>query len=120
MKTFLDYCFYRAASFYKEWGEDAYLYAGSIVSYGSLGFNILTIIIVVQSLWLNIAHTKTEIIVMAVLTATVCLFLGDNDKFLYLEKKYKKEKHKKMRGWIVFTYWIGSIIVFGISVAVFK
>lgn len=53
MKTFLDYCFYRAASFYKEWGEDAYLYAGDIVSYGSLGFNILTIIIVVQSLWLN-------------------------------------------------------------------
>ena len=50
MKKFIDYCFYRAATFYKEWHDffypipsDDYLIAGAIISYGNLAYNLLSL-----------------------------------------------------------------------------
>jgi hypothetical protein len=45
MKTFFEYCFYRASKFYKSWGEtNNYYISGRAVVVLALTFNALTLI----------------------------------------------------------------------------
>lgn len=113
MKNFLDYCFYRAAAFYKNWGDkDIYCFSGSIVSYGSLIFLIMTIFLIVYTQLFGGVPTKTIFIIGGILNVIICIFSGNEKKFVLLEKKYKHEKHKKLKGWIVIAYWLLSWATF--------
>ena len=80
----------------------------------------MTVCQITQTLLFNIPVTRNEVIFMALLTPTVCLFASDDKKLRILEKNYKDENHKKLKGWLVLVYWLCSMVTFGISIAFFK
>lgn len=32
-------------------------------------------------------------------------------KFKQLEERYKNERHKKLKGWLIFLYFIGTLVL---------
>lgn len=115
MKKFLDYCFYRAAAFYKEWHDYFYpipsndhLFAGARIAYGSLMFLSLTVLMIVTKILFGTHPSKKIFFIIGIITVFSCFFFGTESKFVSLKQKYKYEKNKKMKGWLVVAYWIGS------------
>lgn len=115
MKKFLDYCFYRAAAFYKEWHNYFYLipsndhlFAGARIAYGSLMFLSLTVLMIVTKILFSTHPSKKIFLIIGIITVFSCFFFGTESKFVTLEEKYKYEKNKKKKGWLVVAYWIGS------------
>lgn len=127
MKKFIDYCFYRAATFYKEWHDffypipsDDYLIAGAIISYGNLAYNLLSLLIILLHFIFKTTITKKIVFIVSIVVIIGCVFLAKEDRFNKLQKRYKNEKHKTLKGYLVVAYWIGSIIMFGVLLYVFK
>lgn len=117
MKKILDYCFYRAAAFYKEWHDffypipsDEHLIAGAIIAYQPIGFILLSIIILLFPTF-GLPINKTIFFIVSILIMIVCVFLADEDKFAQLEKKYEHEKYKKLKGWLIVVYFVGSLFL---------
>lgn len=127
MKKFLDYCFYRAATFYKEWHDhfypipsDNHLIDGAMISYGNLAYNILSLLIILLHVTFNIAITKGIVFAVVIVVGIGCVFLAKEDRFDKLKKIYENEEHKTLKGFFVVAYWIGSIILFAVLLYVFK
>ena len=112
MKKLLDYCYYRASAFYKEWGENIYCLMGSRVAYGSLIFLIVAGIIIFYSLLFKKFPHAIFFLVAGVVCVIICGHFADEEKFELLVKKYKNEKHKKLKGCLVVAYWLLSWIMF--------
>ena len=43
------------------------------------------------------------------------LFLTNKKKFIKLSEKYKDEKNSKLKGWLVFLYVIGSVVLYFVT-----
>ncbi|MDR1198829.1 MAG: hypothetical protein LBK94_07445 [Prevotellaceae bacterium] len=116
MIKFFDYCFYRIATtkyFQKVDPKTPYIWAFGWTQFCEL-LNILTFI--------NIYHlfdnSRYDYEIVPIL---ICIPLSIINVFILLTKKkynksiayYKDEKHKKLKGWGIFLYVIGSMLAFG-------
>ncbi|MEA4918877.1 hypothetical protein [Proteiniphilum sp.] len=116
MKTLFDYLYYRTSKFYEDWGEKNGYIAGSVVVTTSFGFIFLSLCIFAFYLFdkkINLNIIWAVIISFCILS----LFFINKRKFAELTKKYRDEKHCKLKGWLVFAYIIGSVALFFVSLA---
>lgn len=115
MRIFFEYCFYRAAKFYKSWGENNnYYISGKFSLFLALCANLLTLI----GLFYFIFGTKYSINIVYlvwILLSVLSFFILNRKKYAELEQRYKEERNSKLKGWLVFLYIIGSIILFFVS-----
>jgi len=119
MKTFFEYCFYRSAKFYKSWGENNNFYiSGKFSLFLALCCNTLTLIVLIYSL-LGTKYSINIVYLVWILLSVLSFFVLNKKKFAELAEKYKDEKNSKLKGWLVFTYIVGSVILFFVSIYVF-
>lgn len=71
-------------------------------------FLFLTVLMIAEKLLFGVRPSKSIFLIIATITIYLCSFCGNEKKYIQLEKKYRNEKHKKMKGWLVVVYWIGS------------
>lgn len=124
MKKFFYYCFYRIASgisFFSALNlfNISLAYADLWVSIGQT-FNIFTL----ACIFCYCLHIKFEFVLVffPILVTVVVLnsFLLTSDKYFELQKKYKDEKQKKLKGWGVFFYLVFSILIGLVCIWFFK
>jgi hypothetical protein len=121
MKLF-DYCFYRIHSVYihKKIDKHPRIYACGWTSFSQL-CNMLSVVL----LFCFVFNLKYDFKII-ILTLTIGIyvtnyfFLLTEKKYKELTKKYKEEKNKKLKGWLVFLYIFGSLLLYNISLFVFK
>ena len=117
MKDLFYYIFYRASKFYKSWGENSnYYISGKFLLFLAICANILTLIGLFCNI-LKIRYSIEVIYVVCILFSVLSFFILNEKKYKELEEKYKNEKNTKIKGWLVITYIIGSIILYFISLA---
>jgi phosphatidylserine synthase len=115
METFFEYCFYRAAKFYKRCGERiTYIASGKGTLFLGLFANILTVLLFIFYL-LNVKFNPKIIYVGCIILFILSFFILNEKKYKELDKKYKKEKKSKLKGWLVFLYILGSVLLYGIA-----
>ena len=117
MIKFFEYCFYRISAFYdKKVYSPPFAYSITWVSFPQT-CNIITVI----NLFCFIVKLKYDfhlIILLAcyfiviITTFVINGFLLTEKKYKELIKRYKNEKHKKIKGWGVFLYVICSMFLF--------
>lgn len=118
MRKLIYYVYYRFSKFYEEWGEFEPYANGSIVLFGCIGFNVLTII----SMILFVIDVKMPVSIIWITLASFLLLnivFRSEVKYLALCEKYKNEKNAVLKGWLVFTYFVCSIITYGVSILLF-
>ena len=118
MKTLFYYCYYKFSKFYENWGEKDGHIAGSIVLFGSFAFILLSFLAFIFSL-LKIKFNTTFIWAVFIVFGILSLFFIKKKKYKELEERYKNEKHSKLKGWLLFLYFIGSIALYIIFTFVF-
>ena len=102
---FFSYCFYRISSAYKFLDSTGYYIYGSGVVSACQSFNTITIISVLLSF--SRYKLSNEIITTTIIFYFVInFFLYGKDKYKKLQKRWKDEKHKTLKGWFVFVYII--------------
>ena len=114
MKDLFYYVFYRASKFYEDWGERDGHIAGGVVVFMSIGSIVLSIMIFILHHLFN-EKINTNIIWIIIFISSVLSLLLNNEKYEKIAKKYKDEKNSKLKGWLVFSYVVGSIILFFVS-----
>ena len=115
----IDYIYYRMSNFYDDEFESKPYVRGSIVLFGCLASNILTIL----SAILFIFKIKMSIMIIHITLGVALLlniFYRSEEKYLKLCTMYKDENHKKLKGWLVFAYFLCSVIIYIISCFIFK
>ena len=124
MKTLFYYCYYRISKFYEDWGEKNGHVSGSLVLFLTFAGYFLSLLIFILSLFDKRIHEMHDVLIfnenldnilifgVPVLAAILSLFFINRKKYEELVEKYKDEKHKKIKGWLVFLYCIGSIASF--------
>lgn len=119
MKTFYYYCYYRFSKFFDKWdlnwGEKDGHISGSLILFAIIGFYVLTMITICLHL---MNEELTSELISIVLTCFCILSIPfiRKKKYKELEEYYKDEKHSKLKGWLVFLFAIGSVILFVISI----
>lgn len=118
MKTLFNYCFYRIAKAYKILTPTDYCDWGYGVIFATLGLYSLTIVTWVLHFF---QHNLNNTIIICVLMPFIVLnfasmFLNHKDKYIKLENRYKNEKHRKIKGWLVAIYAFGSLVLYIIAV----
>lgn len=86
--------------------------------FGSLASIFLSLLAFVFSL-LKIKFNITMIGAIACAFIFMSLFFISKKKYEELEQQYKEEKHSKLKGWLVFLYLIGSVVLYFVSISVF-
>lgn len=115
MKEWLYYVFYRASKYYEDgWEKDGVFLRGSLVATGSIGSIVLSVIVFVMHYWFD-KEINNEIIVGVVTVEVICSFFFTRKKYEQLSEKYKDEKNSKLKGWLVFIYAVGTIVLYGVS-----
>ena len=123
MKTFFNYCFYRYAKFYKEWGDSGpYIMAFGLL-FLTIAFYLGSILNMV--LFLNgIEYTNKinlgVIIFCVILNFVFCFLFDAEGQYKMLEKKYKNENYAKLKGWGVGLFIVFGLICYIVSLLVFK
>jgi len=118
MKNLFNYCYYRISRFYENWGEKDVCYTGSIIIFGSFGFYLLSLLAFIFSVF-KIKFSIVLIGSILCICVIISLFFINKLKYKELKQLYKDEKHRKLKGWIVFLYLISSVILFFISLYLF-
>ena len=123
MSTFFNYCFYRYAKFYKEWGDNG----PYIMAFGLLFLTIALYLGSIVNFLLYIVgleytdKVKTGIVVFCfVLDFVFSILLDSESRYKKLEKKYKKETNVKLKGWGVGLFIVFGFICYITSLIVFK
>lgn len=123
MKTFFNYCFYRYAKFYKEWGQNG----PYVVAFGLLFLTIalyLGAIINILLYLLGIEYTDAINIGIVVfcfgLDFVFSILLDSEGRYKKLEKKYKNEDNVKLKGWGVGLFIVLGFVCYITSLIVFK
>ena len=122
MKTFFNYCFYRYAKFYKEWGDNGpYVMAFGLL-FLTIALYLCSIINLVFYLSGKEYSSKINIgivVFCCVLDFVFSIFMDSESRYKRLEKKYKNEDNIKLKGWgvglfILFAFlcYIASLVVF--------
>lgn len=114
MKKIFYYVFYRASKFYEDWGEKNGYIGGGMVATGSLGFIILSIIVFILHYCFN-EEINTNIIWVIIIIASISSLFLREKKYEELAEEYKNEKNSKFKGWLVFFYAIGSVVLYIVS-----
>ena len=115
MKQLFDYCFYRIALFYKKrMPFEDFITQGHTLLISALGLYTIAIVNVLLKL-LGIKLTK-EIIILVVIPFCIIVFFNNrffpNSEQLFEEKKkkYKNERCKWFKGFLVFLFVMGSFV----------
>ena len=117
MKNLFYYVFYRASKFYEDWGEKNGHIAGGVVVFMSIGSIVLSIMIFVLYHLFNEKISTHIIWIIIIITSILSLFLN-RKKHEELVEKYKNEENSQLKGWFVFSYVVGSVILFFVSMLV--
>jgi len=124
MKTLYYYLYYRFSKFYDEWDEiwdwsrtkkDGHI-SGSLILFGSFAFIFVSFLIFLFFLF-DKKIDAYSCVAIVVVFSVLSLFFINKKKYNELEERYKDEKHSKLKGWLVFLYFIGSIASFFISMS---
>ncbi|MDR1198828.1 MAG: hypothetical protein LBK94_07440 [Prevotellaceae bacterium] len=113
MIKFFEYCFYRTAKCYENWGEKDGHIAGGVVTFMSIGAIALSILIF--GLYLFGKKMNVNIVWVVVVITSILSFFLTKKKYAELAEKYKDEKNSKIKGWLVFSYVVGSVVLFFVS-----
>lgn len=119
MKTLFYYLYYRYAQGYRYFGDGDYLDWGYFILFASF-MNIACSIAVPISYIFDTRLTKATIVLIAIPFIFLYIrtfFIPEEQKkdlFKQLEKRYKNEPHKKLKGWLVALYAIGTLVLFHI------
>lgn len=112
--NFWDYCFYRVYCFYKRHPiiHSNFAFGASTAIGATHMWHIMSLTI----LWSAIFDCECNA-VYPIIISILLMFYYDSHvyteaKYGLLAKKYKREKHKKIKGWGVFLYIIISILMF--------
>lgn len=123
MKSFLNYCFYRYAKFYKGWGDNG----PYIMAFGLLFFTIalyLGSIINFLFYLLGIEYTDKInigiVVFCCVLDFVYSILLDSESRYKELERKHKNEDNVKLKGWGVGLFILFGFICYITSLIIFK
>jgi len=119
MKILFYYCYYKFSKFYEDWGEEDGCFVGGGMLFSSFGFIFLSLLAFVFSL-LEMKFNITIIAITIAVFGVLGLFFASKKKYEKLKERYKNEKHSKLKGWLLFIYFISSIALFFVSIAVFE
>lgn len=118
MRKLIYYMFYRTSKLYREldvMGENkSYYVHGRSALIFALCTNFLTIIGVLCFT----LKTQYGLITSCGAWLLLCIFgffVLDEKKYKKLEKVYKNEKNAEFKGWLVFAYYVCSMITFAVS-----
>jgi hypothetical protein len=114
MKTLIYYLYYRISSFY-EFCEGSG-YRGGKALFLSLAFNALSLISVVLYFTGGKLTGKTAILVSVAMIILSLLF--NKSEYEELCERWKHEKHRQLKGWLIFIYWIASLASFFVITSV--
>lgn len=117
MKRLFDYCYYRIAKAYRVLDEDDYMDWGYWVLFASFFWVAVAIALLIIHAF-HIELTKKLIYIIGapffVLGLCTIFFVSDKkkeEKFRKLEEKYKNERFSRLKGWLVFMYIIGTLLL---------
>ena len=120
MKNLFYYIFYRASRFYKSWGEsNSYYISGKFLLFLALVANILFLVGLFCYI-LGIRYSIQIIYLIWILFSVLSFFVLNERKYEELAEKYKDEKNSQLKGWLVFAYVIGSVVLYFVSLYIFK
>ena len=125
MKTLFYYCYYRIASFYRSCYDGDYLNQGYSILFFTF-FLITSSIGVPISSIINKELTKIDFFIMGmpffIWYIWIVFFLSKEykmEKFKQLEKRYKNENHKKLKGWLIALYAFGTLVLYLVMLGIF-
>jgi Flp pilus assembly protein TadB len=104
MKTFINYCFYRASKLYKSWSEtNIYYISGRYAVVLALVSNVLTLIGLFCLFILGYGYSINVVYVVVIILAVLGILVLHEKDYKRLEQRYKNEKNSKLKGWLVFS-----------------
>ena len=110
MKEIWNYCCYRIRTHYELFhdsrGQSCAVILGNII-----GINFIT------ALLLFGIHQLVVLLLTEFTISFLCIFLFSERTYLEMKKKYKKEPQRlrRIRGWAIVAYIIGSFVFFGVA-----
>ena len=124
MKTLFYYCYYRISQGYRSFNDSDYLDWGYYILFTSFFFIALSFAVLI-CYELDLEFTIETIIWVAI--PFIFLYMRTwfipktrkMDLFNQLEKRYKNEPHKKMKGWLVALYAVGSLVLYFVMLGIF-
>lgn len=115
MKDLFYYAFYRASKFYKSWGENNnYYISGKFSLFLAFASNILFLIGLFCYI-LGIRYSIQIVYLIWILLFVLSFFVLNENRYKELAEKYKDEKNSQLKGWLVFAYVIGSVVLYFVS-----
>lgn len=124
MKKFFYYSYYRIAQAYRSFNDEDYLDWGYYILFTSFMFLAFSIAIPISYV-LDAKLTKTAFVIIALpfLGLYACTFFISEERktLLYkkLESQYKNDPHKKVKGWLVALYVVGTFVLLNIMCIIF-
>jgi archaellum biogenesis protein FlaJ (TadC family) len=98
--------------------EKDYCLYGSFILSLSLGSIFLSLLALIFSLF-DIKFSITLLWIAVIIISILSIFFINKKKYKQLDKKYKNERHSKLKGWLVLLYVIGSVAMYFVSLYVF-
>ena len=119
MKDLFYYAFYRASKFYKSWGENNnYYISGKFSLFLAFASNILFLIGLFCYI-LGIRYSIQIVYLIWILLLVLSFFVLNENRYKELAEKYKGEKNSQLKGWLVFAYVIGSVVLYFVSLFIY-
>ena len=124
MKTLFYYCYYRISQGYRYFNDSDYLDWGYHFLFTSFLFITLSVAVPVWYV-LDVEFTKKTVIWVAIpfiFLYARTWFIPEKrkmDLFKQLEKRYKDEPHKKLKGWLVAFYVVGTLVLYFVMLGIF-
>ena len=119
MKDLFYYAFYRASKFYKSWGENNnYYISGKFSLFLAFASNILFLIGLFCYI-LGIRYSIQIVYLIWILLFVLSFFVFNLNLQKELAEKYKDEKNSQLKGWLVFAYVIGSVVLYFVSLFIY-
>ena len=119
MKDLFYYVFYRASKFYKSWGENNnYYISGKFSLFLAFASNILFLIGLFCYI-LGIRYSIQIVYLIWILLFVLSFFDLKENRNKELAEKYNDEKNSQLKGWLVFAYVIGSLVLYFVSLFIY-
>ena len=119
MKDLFYYVFYRASKFYKSWGENNnYYISGKFSLFLAFASNILFLIGLFCYI-LGIRYSIQIVYLIWILLFVLSFFVLNENRYKELAEKYKDETNSQLKGWLVFAYVIGSLVLYFVSLFIY-
>ena len=119
MKDLFYYVFYRASKFYKSWGENNnYYISGKFSLFLAFASNILFLIGLFCYI-LGIRYSIQIVYLIWILLFVLSFFVLNENRYKELAEIYKYVKNSQLKGWLVFAYVIGSLVLYFVSLFIY-